>query len=115
MMMADPPSLRSYNHCVVHGNVDSAMAAAPRTLTGEGRVGAQEHFYLEPHVVMAAPEEHRGEMTIYSCTQCVAKTVKIVAGCLGVQENKVNPLPPTAPTPSLNSLLTQLSAPLLIV
>jgi hypothetical protein len=108
--MADPPSLRSYNHCVVHGNVDSAMAAAPRTLTGEGRVGAQEHFYLEPHVVMAAPEEHRGEMTIYSCTQCVAKTVKIVAGCLGVQENKVNPLPPTAPTPSLNSLLTQLSA-----
>ena len=52
-------------------------------------MGAQEHFYLEPHVVMAVPEEHRGEITIYSCTQCVSKTVKVVAGCLGVQENKV--------------------------
>jgi xanthine dehydrogenase molybdopterin-binding subunit B len=90
-MKPDLPFLFSYSHCIVHGDVDSAMAAAPLKLAGESRVGAQEHFYLEPHVVMAVPEERRGEITIYSCTQCVSKTVKVVAGCLGVQENKVKP------------------------
>jgi xanthine dehydrogenase/oxidase len=44
---------------------------------------------MEPHALMAVPGETYGEMEIISCTQCVTKTAKCVAGCLGVPESKV--------------------------
>lgn len=65
------------------------MAAAPNVLQGDMRVGAQEHFYLEPHALLAIPGETYGEMHIVSCTQCVTKSAKCVAGCLGVNEAKI--------------------------
>ena len=88
-LAAVPPSLHKYSHCVVDGDVEAALTKAPHVLSGEQRVGAQEHFYLEPHALLAVPEERAGEITIHSCTQCVAKTVKVVAGCLGVNESNV--------------------------
>ena len=42
----------------------------------------QEHFYLEPHALLAKPGERYGEMEVISCTQCVAKSAKCVAMCL---------------------------------
>lgn len=44
---------------------------------------------MEPHALLAVPGERHGEMTIHSCTQCVAKTTKLVAACLGVSEAHV--------------------------
>lgn len=79
----------AYDHCVADGDVEAALAAAPRTLTGGLCVGAQEHFYMEPHALLAVPGETYGEMEIISMTQCVAKTAKTVAGCLGTAEHKV--------------------------
>ena len=78
-----------YEHVVEHGDVDEAIASAPHTLSGGLRVGAQEHFYMEPHALLAIPGETYGEMEIVSCTQCVTKSAKCVAGCLGVPEAKV--------------------------
>jgi len=37
----------SYDHCIANGDVEAALATAPRTLSGGLCVGAQEHFYLE--------------------------------------------------------------------
>jgi xanthine dehydrogenase/oxidase len=79
----------AYDHCVAEGDVESALARAPRTLSGKLGVGAQEHFYLGPHALMAVPGETYGEMEIRSCTQCVTKSAKCVAGVLGVPESKV--------------------------
>ena len=78
-----------YDHCIADGDVESALASAPRRLSGGLCVGAQEHFYMEPHALMAIPGETYGEMEIISCTQCVTKSAKCVAGCLGVPEAKV--------------------------
>mmetsp|Transcript_10030 Transcript_10030/g.26100 ORF Transcript_10030/g.26100 Transcript_10030/m.26100 type:complete len:87 (-) Transcript_10030:4215-4475(-) len=36
------------------------MKAAPNVLEGEMKVGAQEHFYLEPHALLAIPGETYG-------------------------------------------------------
>jgi xanthine dehydrogenase molybdopterin-binding subunit B len=58
-----------YDHCVAQGDVEAALEAAPHRLSGGLRVGAQEHFYMEPHALMAVPGETFGEMTIVSCTQ----------------------------------------------
>ena len=78
-----------YDHCVANGDVEAALATAPRTLSGGLHVGAQEHFYLEPHAIMCIPGETFGEMEVISMTQCVTKSARCVAGCLGVSENKV--------------------------
>jgi xanthine dehydrogenase/oxidase len=78
-----------YSHCIESGNVPRALSEAPHRLTGGLRVGAQEHFYMEPHALLAIPGETFGEMEIVSCTQCVTKSAKCVAGVLGVPEAKV--------------------------
>ena len=69
--------------------METELKKAPHRLKGGLRVGAQEHFYLEPHALLAIPGETFGEIEIVSCTQCVTKTAKCVAGCLGVAESKV--------------------------
>ena len=45
---------------------------------------------MEPHSVVAVPGERHGEMTIHAMTQCVTKTNRLVAACLGVHEAHVN-------------------------
>ena len=37
------------------GEVDAAFAAAPHRLSGQARVGGQEHFYLEGQISYAQP------------------------------------------------------------
>ena len=73
-----------YDHCVASGNVELALASSPHTLQGGLCVGAQEHFYMEPHAILCVPGETYGEMEVISMTQCVTKSAKCVAGCLGV-------------------------------
>ena len=47
-------------------------------LTGRIKEGGQEHFYLEPHVVLSIPSDNN-EITVFSTTQCVTKTQRVVA------------------------------------
>jgi xanthine dehydrogenase/oxidase len=39
------------------------------TLTGSIRIGSQEHFYMEPHSVVAIPVGEKDEMVVYTSTQ----------------------------------------------
>ena len=74
------------------GDVDAALKGCESNggivVEGEFTLGGQEHFYLEPHAILAVPGEF-GEMTIHSTTQCVQKTQRVVASCLGVPCAKV--------------------------
>ena len=50
-------------------------------------MGGQEHFYFEPNVSVAVPEDT--DIVIHASTQNANKTQKIVANTLGVPANKV--------------------------
>jgi xanthine dehydrogenase large subunit len=50
------------------GDVDAALAAAPRRLAGRTQCGQQEQFYLEGQITYAVPRED-GQLTLYCSTQ----------------------------------------------
>ena len=65
------------------GEVDHALAGAPRRLHGQIHIGGQEHFYLEGQIALAIPGED-GEMLVHSSTQhptevqhCVARVLDL--------------------------------------
>eukprot|EP00931_Biecheleriopsis_adriatica_P041469 TRINITY_DN23695_c0_g1_i1.p1 TRINITY_DN23695_c0_g1~~TRINITY_DN23695_c0_g1_i1.p1 ORF type:complete len:1513 (-),score=324.42 TRINITY_DN23695_c0_g1_i1:62-4153(-) len=80
-----------FDHKIVSGDVEAALESCRSTgavVEGEFSLGGQEHWYLEPHALLAVPGEF-GEMTIHTTTQCVQKTQRVVASCLGVPCSKV--------------------------
>jgi xanthine dehydrogenase large subunit len=70
------------------GDAAAAIAAAPRRLKGQMRVGGQEHFYLEGHIAMAVPGED-DDVTVYSSTQHPSEIQHMVAHALGVSSHAV--------------------------
>ena len=50
------------------GDVDAALAAAPRRLAGRTQCGQQEQFYLEGQITYAVPRED-GQLTLFCSTQ----------------------------------------------
>ena len=64
------------------GNCDQAISGSPHSLSGDLRVGGQDHFYLEGHIALATPREDR-DMTIYSSTQHPTEVQNLVARVLG--------------------------------
>jgi xanthine dehydrogenase large subunit len=70
------------------GSVEDEIERAPKQVTGELRVGGQEHFYLEGQVALAIPGED-GEMLVYSSTQHPSEVQHIVAHVLGLDQNAV--------------------------
>ncbi|MDB5322569.1 MAG: xdhB [Phycisphaerales bacterium] len=70
------------------GDVATAFASAPHTLSGELHIGGQEHFYLESQVAIAIPGE-QGQMTVHSSTQHPSEVQMMVAEALGVPFNHV--------------------------
>jgi xanthine dehydrogenase large subunit len=70
------------------GEVTEEIGRAPRQLTGELRVGGQEHFYLEGQVALAIPGED-GDMFVYSSTQHPSEVQHVVAHMLGRPQNAV--------------------------
>eukprot|EP01050_Picozoa_sp_SAG11_P025715 SAG11_NODE_5897_length_1438_cov_1.411501_1_plen_397_part_00 len=83
-------SFFKYGHGIVNGDVE-AVLKRPNTVVVEGdlTMNGQEHWYTEPHALTLVPGEDE-EMTVITCTQCVMKTQKAVAGVLGVNEAKVS-------------------------
>ena len=67
------------------GDVEAALASAPRRLAGKFAIGGQEHFYLEGQVSIASPGEGR-EMTVHASTQDPTEVQHIVARILGLPD-----------------------------
>ncbi|CAN8072346.1 unnamed protein product [Agarophyton chilense] len=59
-----------------------------RVVSGSVRIGAQEHWYLEPNGAIAVPEEN-GEMTIFSSSQSPEKTQAMASRALGQAAHKI--------------------------
>ncbi|MBE9604064.1 xanthine dehydrogenase molybdopterin binding subunit [Acetobacteraceae bacterium H6797] len=73
---------------IERGDWQAALAASPRRLKGEFRVGGQEHFYLEGQIAIATAGED-GEMAITSSTQHPTEVQHIAARILGCDYNRV--------------------------
>eukprot|EP00899_Mesostigma_viride_P019651 jgi/Mesvir1/27688/Mv07407-RA.1 len=84
-------------HGLTAGDVDTVFAAAgsvapgaaTHVVEGVARMGAQEHFYLEPNVAVAVPRDGGREMFVLSSTQAVNKTQAYVSKVLGLPMHKV--------------------------
>jgi xanthine dehydrogenase large subunit len=70
------------------GDAEAALAAAPRRIGGEFRVGGQEHFYLEGQIALAIPGED-DDVTIISSTQHPTEVQHIAARVLGCDYNRI--------------------------
>ncbi|MEM0906630.1 MAG: xanthine dehydrogenase molybdopterin binding subunit [Pseudomonadota bacterium] len=73
---------------MARGDVDAAIEAAPRRLTGQIEIGGQEHFALESQVAVATPGED-DEMHIVSSHQHPSECQEVVARVLGVPSHAV--------------------------
>ena len=76
-------------HRMQRGDARGALERAPRRLSGELRIGGQEHFYLEGQVARAEPEEDGG-VTVHTSNQNPTETQHIVANVLGLAMHRVN-------------------------
>ncbi|MBA3324998.1 MAG: xanthine dehydrogenase molybdopterin binding subunit [Rhodobacteraceae bacterium] len=70
------------------GDVARAMAASPRRLGGQLRVGGQDHFYLEGQIALAIPGED-DDVTVFSSTQHPSEVQHMVAHVLGLSSHSV--------------------------
>ena len=85
-IVADAQVLPDY--AFVRGEPADEVTRAPRQVTGEFRIGGQEHFYLEGQVAMAIPGED-GDMLVYSSTQHPTEVQHIVGHVLGLHDHAV--------------------------
>ncbi len=70
------------------GDAAAAIDASPHTLSGELRIGGQEHFYLETQCALARPDTSGG--IIVDCsTQHPSETQEVVARILGISRNQI--------------------------
>lgn len=65
------------------GDVDTALAAAPRRVEGSFEVAGQEHFYLESQAALALPQEG-GDMVVHTSSQHPTEIQHKVAEALGL-------------------------------
>ncbi len=70
------------------GDVARAMVGSPRRLTGQMRIGGQDHFYLEGQIALAIPGED-DDVIVYSSTQHPSEVQHMVAHVLGLSSNAV--------------------------
>ncbi len=75
-------------HVIARGEVDAALAKAPRRLSGELEMGAQEHLYLETHAAFAEVGDE-GDLFVASSTQHPSEVQASVAHVLHLPRNKV--------------------------
>ena len=73
---------------LARGDAAKAIKAAPQKLSGQMRIGGQDHFYLEGQIALAVPGED-SDVTVYSSTQHPSEVQHMVAHVLGVPSNAV--------------------------
>jgi xanthine dehydrogenase/oxidase len=76
------------HHVLTTGAMEAEMAAAGLTVQGGGRIGGQEHFYLETQSTVAVPTE-QGHLEIFSSTQDINETQKFCASVCAVAAAKI--------------------------
>jgi xanthine dehydrogenase large subunit len=69
-------------------DADAAIATAPHCLSGQFRIGGQEHFYLEGQAALAIPGEG-GDMHVYSSTQHPTEVQHVVGRVLALPDHAV--------------------------
>jgi len=74
-------------HRIIDGD-PSALDTCPVQLSGELRIGGQEHFYLETQAAIAWVDE-AGGVSVQSSTQHPSETQEVVARVLGLGRNDV--------------------------
>ena len=72
---------------IVDGDA-AALDASPLRISGELRIGGQEHFYLETQAAVAWIDE-AGCIAVHSSTQHPSETQEVIAHVLGVPRNHV--------------------------
>jgi xanthine dehydrogenase large subunit len=70
---------------VQRGDATTAIAAAPHRVSGELRIGGQEHFYLEGQIACVIPRED-GQLLILSSTQHPGDVQHQVRAALGLPD-----------------------------
>ncbi|MBL8588065.1 MAG: xanthine dehydrogenase molybdopterin binding subunit [Methylobacteriaceae bacterium] len=73
---------------LVRGDVEAALAAAPKRLRARMSLGGQEHFYLEGQIALAIPGED-GAVLVHSSTQHPSETQTMIALALGLAAHDV--------------------------
>jgi xanthine dehydrogenase large subunit len=73
---------------VARGDIEQALADAPRVFSGELEFAGQEHFYLETQAALARLDD-AGQVFIESSTQHPSETQEIVAHVLGLANSQV--------------------------
>ena len=76
------------DYSFVRGDTVEEISRAPKEITGEFRMGGQEHFYLEGQAALAIPGED-GDMMVYSSTQHPSEVQHVVAHVLALHSNQV--------------------------
>lgn len=71
-----------------NGDAADALANAKNKISGQMRIGGQDHFYLEGHIAMALPGED-DDVLVYSSTQHPSEVQHMVAHVLAVPSNAV--------------------------
>jgi xanthine dehydrogenase large subunit len=85
-LVADTKVLPDY--VFERGEPADEIGRSPRQITGEFRIGGQEHFYLEGQVALAVPGED-GDMLVHSSTQHPTEIQHVVAHVLNLADNAV--------------------------
>jgi xanthine dehydrogenase large subunit len=70
------------------GEVEKALAAAPRRIEGSMLVGGQDHFYLEGQIALAIPGEDE-DVTVLCSTQHPSEVQHMVGQVLGIRAHAV--------------------------
>ena len=84
----DAKSFHTDPHYLTRGDIHAGLAEAPHHLSGTLHIGGQEHFYLETHAAMAAPDGDGG-VFVQSSTQHPSEIQSIVAEVLHLPRNAV--------------------------
>jgi xanthine dehydrogenase/oxidase len=79
-----PNSYEMHNY----GNVEEGLKEADFIIDGEARTGGQEHFYMEPHSIIAVPRDN-DELQLFSSTQQPCEMQFCAARFLGIPQNKI--------------------------
>ncbi len=81
-------SFHTEPHTITRGDVDAALAGAPRRLAGHSVVGGQEHFYLETQAAWAERGDD-DDVQVVSSTQHPSEIQAVVAHVLHLPRHKV--------------------------
>ena len=73
---------------LARGDVTRALANSPRKVSGQFKIGGQEHFYLEGQVALAVPGEDQ-DLIVYSSTQNPTDVQRTCSRLLGTEFNRV--------------------------